>query len=210
MTPFFKVYHCFLRELGPQGWWPVTGKGEGKPTYHKRDYSYPRSEDQRLEICLGAILTQNTNWKNAEKALAHLQKAKISDVDSLLKIKNDRLGKLIRSSGYYNQKALKLKNFAAVVNAHGGIKNFLKKIPRGELLKIKGIGPETADSILLYAGKRPFFVVDAYTRRLFGGKFFSMDAPYEEIRKIFEKNLPKDWRIYNEFHALIVEKGRKR
>ena len=155
---------------------------------------------------MGAILTQSTSWKNVEKSLSSLWEAGITSPEKLLASR--RLAQLIRSSGYYNQKALKLKAFANAVQSFGGIENFLQNVPREELLGIHGIGPETADSILLYAARRPHFVVDAYTRRLFGGRFFPKDAPYEKVRELFESNLPRDYKIYNEFHALIVAKGK--
>jgi len=197
------AYRSLLKELGPQGWWPVTT--EEKPEYHPGDYSYPRSEQQQWEICVGAVLTQNTSWKNVEKALGNLRSTGVTDINSFLKIKKEKLAKLIRSSGYYNQKAVKLKEFARTIQSSGGVGEFLKKVTRDQLLEVKGIGPETADSILLYAGKRPFFVVDAYTRRLFG---FPKEMSYEEIRSLFESRLPRDRKIYNEFHALIVQKGK--
>lgn len=157
---------------------------------------------------MGALLTQNTNWKNVEQALVNLSREGVMDVDSVLKIRKEKLAAFIKPSGYFNQKAIKLKELARRVKGRGGLKQFLR-VSRDSLLQIKGIGPETADSILLYAGKRPFFVVDAYTRRLFGGKFFSKDATYNNIRAFFESSLPKDRKLYNEFHALIVEKGKR-
>jgi len=196
-------YRSLLKELGPQGWWPVAEKG--RPAYHKGDYSYPRNEEQQWEICVGALLVQNTNWRNVERALGQLRGAGVVQAEDVLRIKKETLAQLVRPSGYYNQKAVSLKALASAVQAGGGVNRFLKTVSRDSLLKVRGIGPETGDSILLYAGKRPFFVVDAYTRRVFG---FPATASYEEIQAYFEKNLPRDWRVYNEFHALIVEKGK--
>ena len=203
-----KEFKILLEKHGHQGWWPVTHEGE-RPTYHPKKYTFPRTEEQKWEICMGAILTQNTNWKNAEKALLNLKEAGIHLPWQVNELKTEKLAGLVRSSGYYNQKALKLKELAKLAESFGGLKIFLKNVSREELLKTKGIGPETADSILLYAGKRPFFVVDAYTKRLFGGRLFPESAGYEEIRETFEKGLPRDYRIYNEFHALIVREGKK-
>jgi len=197
----YRKYLGLLKELGPQGWWPVSENGA--LAYHPGDYSSPRNERQQWEICMGAILTQNTNWRNAEKAIMNLLESRVISPENILKIKKERLARLIRPSGYYNQKAIKLRELAKRVIDFGGTEKFLKKVSREELLKIKGIGPETADSILLYAGKRPYFVVDAYTR-----KMFALEGNYEEIRKRFEDSLPKDWTVYNEFHALIVAKGK--
>ena len=151
---------------------------------------------------MGAILTQNTSWRNVEKALASLKGQE--DIDSILRMRVASLARIIRSSGYYNQKAAKLKEFAETVQEAGGVKNFLGTVSREQLLSISGIGPETADSILLYAGKRPYFVVDAYTIKL-----FRLTGEYEEIQKLFESSLPRDRTVYNEFHALIVQKGKQ-
>ena len=203
MTPL-AVYRSLLRELGPQGWWPVTHEGPG-PSYHPGDYSFPRTQLQQWEICAGAILTQNTAWKNVEKALVNLRNAGIWSPEAILEIQKRRLEQLINPSGFFRQKAERLRIFAEEVRERG-VKAFLKKTSRDDLLSIKGIGPETADSILLYAGKRPFFVVDAYTRRMFS---FPKKMAYQEIQELFGRSFPKDWRIYNEFHALIVQKGKQ-
>ena len=204
----FKVYSSFLKEFGPQGWWPVTENNLTE--YHKNDYSYPKNEMQQWEICTGAILTQNTNWKNVEKALENMRSSSVLYPEDILKTPQKKLEALVHPSGFFRQKAERLRVFSSAVEDYGGIKFFMKNIPREELLSIKGIGPETADSMLLYAGKRPFFVVDAYTRRIFSAKgLLEKTAPYEHIRQLFESSLPRDWRIYNEFHALIVEKAKR-
>ncbi|MBI4181549.1 MAG: endonuclease III domain-containing protein [Candidatus Aenigmarchaeota archaeon] len=199
-------YLALLEKHGRQGWWPVTR--EGGPTYHPGDYSFPRTEEQQWEICMGAVLTQNTAWKNAEQALASLRQAGILLPEDVLRARAGRLARLVRPSGYFNQKARTLRELAAPVAGEGGVRRFLDGVSRDELLRVKGIGPETADSLLLYAAKRPSFVVDAYTRRLFGGRLFPADAPYEAVRRLFEERLPRDWRVYNEFHALIVREGK--
>ena len=174
-----KMYEKFLGFYGPQGWWPVN-HGFSPPDW---------------EIMVGAVLTQNTSWNNVEKALSNMEKADIKDRDSLLALGEDELAKLIRPAGYYNQKARKLTNLA----------KFSGFRTRDTLLSQWGIGKETADSILLYAKDKAYFVVDAYTRRIFSRLgLIDEKAGYEEIRQFFEDRLPRDPRIYKEFHAMIV------
>ncbi|MCX6818619.1 MAG: endonuclease [Candidatus Aenigmarchaeota archaeon] len=176
-----KVYNKLLKEFGKQHWWPSITKS-------------------KFEICVGAILTQNTNWQNVEKAIDNLIKNRMLTKEAIKNANISRLSALIRSSGYYKQKARKLKIFAG----------FDGEITRENLLSLWGIGPETADSMLLYAYNKPYFVVDAYTKRIFERLgMLNGNEDYEEIRKLFEKNLPKDVKIYKEFHALIVELGKK-
>ena len=161
------------------------------------------NDKQRFEIITGAILTQNTSWKNVEKAIGNLNKAKLIDIDRIIKIKKQKLANLIKPAGYYNQKAERLKIIA----------EFIKKNPnpaREQLLEVKGIGPETADSILLYAFNRPFFVIDAYTKRIFVNLgFIDEKADYDKIKKLFEDNLKPDPAIYQEYHALLVEHAKR-
>lgn len=164
------VYAILYRHFGPQGWWPVTSKSGKVPEYSPGDYS-AKTPAMKFEICAGAILTQNTSWKNAEKAIINLNSARALSAGKLAKMPLNRLAALIRPSGYFNQKAKRLKGFARYVSGKypGGISQVLAKPLAGareELLGIKGIGPETADSMLLYAGRRTTFVVDAYTCRL--------------------------------------------
>jgi len=195
------VYNGLLREFGPQGWWPVGG------SYHKGS---PGGEGQKWEVCVGAILTQNTSWKNVEKTLGELRKNKIVGVDDFLKINKKSLAALIRSSGYYNQKAIKLKEFSRAVKGFGGIEKFLEKVKRNELLEVWGIGPETADSILLYAGGREEFVVDMYTKRVFSRLGLLGEGwDYHRTKDFFQKKIPRDKNIYKEFHALIVELAKR-
>ncbi len=191
-----EIYQNLLEKYGTQGWWPISGIG-----YHKGDYSFPRIREERFEICCGAILTQNTNWKNAEKAIENLGKLTRFDVEVFLQLDIDKLKEAIRCSGYYNQKAERLKLFAKF------FKELNERVPkRGELLDLKGIGFETADSILLYGYKIPIFVVDTYTKRFFKKKgILNGNENYEEIRERIEQNLVKDYRIFQEFHALIIE-----
>ena len=171
-----KIYQILLNHFGKQRWWPCrTGR--------------------QFEIIVGAILTQNTNWKNVDKALVNLIKNKMLSKNKIKEIPVSRLSALIRPAGYYNQKAKKLKEF---VSYNG-------KITRESLLSIWGIGYETADSIMLYAYNRHYFVVDAYTKRIFTRLGLIRTQDYEYVRNYFESNLPKNIKIYKEFHALIVE-----
>jgi len=182
-----------LNYFGPQGWWPI--KGVYSPL--KKTFS----DIERFEIMAGAILTQNTSWSNVEKALDNLRK---KDLLSPAKIAGSRLKtlkKLIHPSGFYRQKAVRLKDFSKyIVSKSPGLKN----ITREELLAIKGVGYETADSILLYAFERPYFIADAYTRRFAARLGILKTVEYERMRAFFERHLPRDTKIYKEFHALIV------
>ncbi len=206
MKPF-SLYKKLLSFYGPQLWWPVTDSGETKPTYKKRS---KLSERQKLEVCLGALLTQNTDWKNALKALENLTKAGMLDCKKISNAQQEKIAELIRPSGYYNQKAKKLKEFCSYVekNYSGRLNKLLAKPlqeMRQELLSLHGIGNETADDILLYAAQKPSFVIDAYTLR-FLGRFFGKTNPnYVEAKAFFESMLPADVRLFSEFHALLVE-----
>ncbi len=162
---------------------------------------------------MGAILTQNTAWANVEKAIENLKKAGLLDPLALYEAKQDQVAELIRPSGYYNQKAAKLKRFVAFfVEEYGADLDRMKAEPVGvlrtKLLQINGIGPETADSILLYALEKPVFVVDAYTRRIFSRHgWVEPTIGYEELRTFFESALPRDAKLFNEYHALLVYVG---
>ncbi|MBN1792607.1 endonuclease III domain-containing protein [Candidatus Woesearchaeota archaeon] len=211
-----EYYGALLKRYGPQGWWPILDLHHARkgvnPTksgsingYHPGDFSYPRSEAQRFEICIGAILTQNTAWPNVEKALLNLKQLDCLDSGRLLALSEEILKGAIRPAGYFNQKARKLKVFAEFYASLKG-----RAPSRGELLGLWGVGPETADSILLYAFRVPVFVVDAYTRRIFSGMgWFEKDAEYESIRSFFESSLDGDYKLFQEYHALIVEKGKR-
>lgn len=194
----FAIYRTLLAKHGQQGWWPVGGK------YHPCDYSYPKTDAQRFEICVGAMLAQNISWKGAGKAVANLHKAGTVDAGKMLKLPLAKLRHAIRPAGYFNQKARKLRVFAKFYRGLRG------RMPsREELLSLWGVGPETADSILLYAYNAPSFVVDAYTRRLFGGYgILSGAEKYDEIKKLFEENLPRNAKLYNEYHAVIVAEAK--
>jgi endonuclease III related protein len=189
-----EYYEALFTAHGPQHWWP------GRMAF---------------EIIVGAILTQNTSWTNVEAAIRNLRREKLLTPRAIETVAFARLARLIRSSGYFRQKAKKLKCFVRFLRAeYGGSlrKMFGTPTPalREKLLAVHGIGPETADSILLYAGKHPVFVVDAYTRRLLERHQLATPAHrYDEIRELFERSLSSDAALYNEFHALIVRTGKE-
>jgi len=181
------VFQTMLKTYGPQGWWP----GESA-----------------FEVMIGAILTQNTAWPNVEKAINNLKQAGIFSATALLDAPHNKVARLIRPSGYFNIKADRLRQFCGFLQAQGGEKA-LEKLEttalRKLLLGVKGIGPETADDILLYAFQRPVFVIDAYTRRIFSRLgMVSSDESYEVLRLGFESALEADVALFNEYHALIV------
>ena len=166
-----------------------------------------------FEICVGAILTQNTAWANARTALAGLNVARAMSPSKLAAMPFAGLCRLIRSSGFYRQKAERLKKFSRyiIISHPEGLKKWFFGVSaddlRVELLKIKGIGPETADSMALYAGGKAKFVVDAYTNRIFG-RLGLNSGTYADLQTAFERALPRDHRVYNEYHALIVALGK--
>ncbi len=186
-----KIYNLILKQHGHQNWWPSqTGS--------------------KFEVCIGAILTQNTNWSNVEKAIGNMIKEDCVSPEKISAMSIRRLESLVRPSGFFRQKARRLREFSKFVLRLGSMENFAKKVTREELLGINGIGPETADSILLYACGKPYFVVDAYTRRMFSAiGLIEPDAGYESVRSFFEKNLEKKTELYKEFHALIVKHSKK-
>ncbi|MEM0475835.1 MAG: endonuclease III domain-containing protein [Candidatus Norongarragalinales archaeon] len=197
------MFEVLYSAYGPQGWWPVTSSAH-------RD-----SNEARFEIMLGAILTQNTAWSNVEKAIACLKRKKLLSVKSIAAASLKEIKKCVRSAGYYNQKARYVRDLARYLEKHygGDLALFFSQPPgslRKELLSLRGIGRETADSILLYAGGKRFFVVDAYTRRVFTRLgVLRGNENYEEVRAFFEAGLPRDEKIYGEFHALIVELAKR-
>jgi len=203
------IYEKLLKAFGPQHWWPVTKEHELIPKYHK---DINLGEKQKLEICFGAILTQNTNWKNVEKAIIQLNKNQLISINKIININNKKLASIIRSSGYHNQKAKKLKNFCLFLfnNYNGNINEFFNneiKLLREELLGVNGVGPETADSMILYAAQKPVFVVDAYTKRIIGRIGFKEET-YDELQELFIKNLELNEKVFNEYHALLVALGK--
>jgi len=168
--------------------------------YHPGNYDFPKTRSQIYEIAIGAILTQNTAWRNVEKALANLYNLGAFKIKNINKIDDETLKAAIKPSGYYNQKAKKIRAFNDFFRQLKG------NVPsRDQLLDIWGVGPETADSILLYGYRAPSFVIDAYTRRIFISLgIIQEDMTYEEIKKWFENNLPSDVALFQEYHALIV------
>ena len=188
-----QIYRKLYSAIGPRHWWPA---------------------DTPFEIIIGAILTQNTSWRNVEKAIHALKEKNLLNPRKLLEVDETLLAETVRSSGFYNIKAKRIKNFVRFLFTHyqGSLgKMFSEKvIPlREELLKVNGIGPETADSILLYAGEKPIFVVDAYTRRIVERhNLISKDASYDELQKLFMENLGKNVAMFNEYHALLVDVGK--
>jgi endonuclease-3 related protein len=206
------LYAQLLSAYGPQGWWPLCSRagerGYDGRGYHHGAYGQPRTAEGRFEIAMGAILTQNSAWTNAEAALFRLRDAGLRLPADIGSCPQGRLARLIRSSGYFNQKARKLKEVAELFRtgaslAHGAAPR------REELLSCWGIGPETADSILLYAFHVPVFVVDAYTRRLLSRMGIIRDDGYDEIQMIFHDALPARHQVFNEYHALIVEHAKR-
>ncbi|MBW2976978.1 endonuclease III domain-containing protein [Candidatus Woesearchaeota archaeon] len=210
MNKIIKIYQTLFGSYGNQNWWPVTKDGETAPKYHK---SINLNEKQKLEICFGAILTQNTSWKNVEKAIIQLNKNQLININKIIKINNKKLASIIKSSGYHNQKAKKLKNFCSFLSKNYNSKpdkffsNNIEEL-RIELLSVNGIGPETADSIILYAAKKPIFVIDAYTKRIMGRLGFEEDS-YEGLQSMFMENLDLNEKLFNNYHALLVELGKK-
>ena len=189
-----EIYRLLFDRFGPQHWWP----GE-----------------TQFEIITGAILTQNTSWTNVEKAIANLKFADCLTPEKLYHFDISKLAELIRPAGYYNIKTKRLKNFLNWLfrNYNGRLTN-LENLDtnqlRAELLAIKGIGPETADSILLYAFNRCIFVVDVYTARIASRHgLIEPGADYEQLRELFQSNLPLDSQLFNEYHALLVKVGKE-
>ena len=196
-------YQSLLAEFGKQHWWPLTaGRWRGK-SFQKT--SPPKNYSPHFEVIAGTILTQNTAWRNVEPSIRNLFDAGCLAPVPLVEMDDDALRAAIRSSGYFNQKADRLKRIARYIieKFSGDAAAMASRIERDALLALNGVGPETADSILLYAGFRPFFVIDAYTRRWL--QSFNIEFKnYEDYRQYFENNLPRNVALYNEFHALIV------
>ncbi|MBU2100186.1 endonuclease, partial [Candidatus Micrarchaeota archaeon] len=167
---------------------------------------------QKLEVCFGAILTQNTSWLNVEKAIIELNKKELIDAEKIFSIKKQKLAETIRSAGYFNQKSGYLKSFCLHLKKYNySVNEFFSFSPdlSKELLSIKGIGKETADSILLYSAQKPFFVVDAYTKRIISRLNGEKEKSYDELQNFFHSNLKNDSALFNEFHALFVEHAKQ-
>lgn len=194
MTPLHAIFKQLLHRYGHRDWWPA---------------------ESPFEVCVGAILTQNTNWGNVEKAIANLKAADSLELSVIAGLPHQELAALIRPAGYFNVKARRLQSFCRFVlnPPHHDLERLFaqdwQKL-RHQLLAVNGIGPETADSMLLYAANRPSFVVDAYTRRLFSRLGLVDEAiGYEALRSFCMQRLPHDPALFNEFHALIVEHGKQ-
>jgi endonuclease III related protein len=188
-----KVYQRLSKTFGPQHWWPA---------------------ESPFEVIVGAILTQNTSWRNVEKAIENLREADLLDPHTLYAVPVGELEELIQPAGYFRVKAKRLRSLLEfLIERFDGSLDamFAVGLPdlRRELLEVHGIGPETADSILLYAGGLPTFVVDAYTHRIFARHgWIDFDADYERIQDYAQSELPQDVAIYNEFHAILVRIGK--
>lgn len=189
-----RIYQKLFNQFGPQYWWPG---------------------DSPFEIIVGAILTQNTNWRNVERAIHNLKKKKSLSPAILHRMPIKKIALMIRPAGFFNLKARRLKNFLDFLfSEYKGKLSLLAKdrlAPlRIKLLSVNGLGPETADSILLYAFNKPIFVVDAYTKRIFSRHLICpKDASYEDVQGLVMKKLKKDRLLFNEFHALIVKVGKE-
>jgi endonuclease-3 related protein len=187
-------YEELLRQFGPQGWWPAR---------------------TRLEVILGAILTQNTTWQNAARAISSLRDAGLLQWPRLRRASTSQLEACIRPAGYFRQKARTIRTFVKWLDcAHQGSLDALFRQPpalaRAQLLALRGLGPETADAILLYAGKLPFFVADAYTRRVLARHaLISPEDDYTAAQQFLHRYLPANEGLFNEFHALLVETGKR-
>ncbi len=187
------IYKILFDHFGPQHWWPG---------------------DSPFEVMVGAVLTQNTNWSNVSRAISNLKKDNLLSFEALDALPVEILAEKIRPSGYYNMKAARLKNLLVLIKEYGGVLESLFKEEttalRDRLLLVKGIGPETADSILLYAAGKLSFVVDAYTHRILTRhSLIPEEAAYHEIQEFFTGSLPRDIQLYNEYHALIVRLGKE-
>ena len=197
-----RLYSELLQLHGSQGWWPLIRRGHNGVLELRYHSGPPRNSSQRFEIAVGAILTQNTSWEQAQRALLNLAELAVLEPKSLLELELTKLKRAIRPSGYYNRKARALREFARFYLALNG-----KTPSRQELLACWGIGKETADSILLYAYGQPTFVIDAYTRRIVSS-LADGNADYDELKELFESALGHDVRIFQEFHALLVKQAK--
>lgn len=193
MNGFLDLYNRLLNHFGPQGWWPA---------------------DTAFEVVVGAILTQNTSWTNVERAIGNLREEGLLSAEALHCIGEPALALLLRPAGYFNVKARRIKAFMDFLyGAYGGNLEVMFEQPlfrlRDQLLGIHGIGPETADSILLYAGGQPVFVIDAYTTRILTRhQFVDGRMGYEEIQSLVMSHVPRDLHVYQEYHALLVRLGK--
>jgi endonuclease-3 related protein len=188
-----EIYELLLEAYGPQNWWPA---------------------ESPLEVMLGAVLTQNTNWLGVEKAIANLKHKNLLNPDKLQALATEDLARLIKPAGYFNLKARRLKNLIEfLAEAYSGDLETMGQTETGqlrkELLAVNGVGPETADSILLYALERPVFVVDTYTYRVMNRHgLVGEQVSYDELQELFTQHLPLDISLFNQYHALLVRVGK--
>jgi endonuclease-3 related protein len=191
---FHAIFELLLARFGPQHWWPA---------------------DDPFEVLVGAVLTQNTSWRNVQRALAALKAQSLMSFVALNGLPVDELAALIRPCGYHGVKAKRLKNLLAMLRREyagdvAAIRRDPLPVAREKLLAVSGVGPETADAILLYAAGQPIFVVDSYTHRIFSRHFLTPEeSDYDEIQSAFMAALPADASLFNEYHALIVELGKR-
>lgn len=205
MLNFKEIYTTLLKEYGPQGWWPLLSEGPGGlfGSYVPENSTRKLTGIEQFEICAGAILTQNTNWTNAERALVNLRSAGVLEPGLLASLDTARLADLVKPSGYFNQKAKKLKAFS----------NFFLGNPapaRDLFLSQWGLGPETVDDMMLYAFNSPVFVIDIYTKRLFSRlRLCEESVSYHELQKLITDELDEDVLLFKEYHALIVRHAKE-
>ena len=202
MNVFKKLYKELKRKYGsPRGQWSLWCKR-------------PKTEKEREEVLIGAILTQRTNWKNVDLVFNNLKRAKIDSLKDILRTETQRVRDLIKPCGFYKTKSRYLIHLVRFVfKNYGSLAEMRRSDAKGlreQLLKLKGIGPETADSILLYALDKPIFVIDEYTRRLTEKRGLTKDLNYTSLQGLFKENLRKDFRLYQDFHALIVIDGQNK
>jgi endonuclease-3 related protein len=188
-----EIYELLVKAYGPQHWWPA---------------------ESPLEVMVGAVLTQNTNWQGVEQAIANLKRDNLLNQHKLKALSTEELSRLIKPAGYFNLKARRLKNLIGMVTeAYGGDLAAMEQMEtaqlRQDLLLVNGVGPETADSILLYAFHRPIFVVDTYTYRVTSRHgLIEEEANYQALQDLFMEHLPLDVEMFNEYHALLVRVGK--
>ena len=194
MNKVQEIYEILLGHFGPQGWWPG---------------------DTPFEIMVGAVLTQNTNWVNVSRAIDNLKKNDLLSFEKMHDLPVELLAEKIKPAGYFNLKAARLKNLLNFIGDeyNGSLEDMLHEDAlnlREKILTVKGIGPETADSILLYAGNKPVFVIDTYTHRIFSRhNVIAEEEGYYEIQEYFTLSLPEEVELFNEYHALIVRLGKE-
>ena len=190
----FAIYGRLADRFGPRGWWPARS---------------------RFEVCVGAVLTQNTAWRNVENAIENLRRAGRLSARGILELGHDELAALIRPAGYFNVKARRLRALTTFLHKNGGSSlGRFKAVPTGELrarlLEVYGVGEETADSILLYALDRPVFVIDAYTRRISARLGLTDESvTYGGLQAFFTRHLPQDTALFNDYHAQLVALGNR-